>query len=216
MKRHQAILILSNLFLLTILKATADFKRKKEAKSKIDVLGEIEEISVNRISNCDDCDNLLENDSPLYCTAQHTWVNGSIFLDIPWAIITRIDFAIGEEGLMQTPYFAALATFPNRTGSRQIQIDVCVKEDSCSHCRSMIFERENAMPTNGNVPTKSIGCGQNTQGNQVKVTQLNNLAKFLQPCSLTLHGKCKYRIKQTSFQQDLFILIFSKQCGLDE
>ena len=94
---------------------------------------------------------------------------------------------------MQTPYLAALESSSlNRAGSRQIEVDVCEKENSCSHCGSIVFEQEEFAPTTGQQPTEYINCEQETQGNQVKVTQMNNLAKFLQPCTLYLYGKCKY------------------------
>ena len=165
-------------------------------------LGEIDEISVNRISNCDDCYNLLEKDPPVYCYAEHTWVNGSIVLDIPWAIITKVVFGYGFPSSMQMPYFATLGTFPlNRTGSRVIRVDVCVKEETCSLCGSMVFGEDGWPGTTGLIPTESINCEQETQGNIVKVTQVNNLGRILQPCTLHLHGKGKYQVKHLSFNE---------------
>ena len=170
-------------------------------------LGEIDEISIKRIFNCYDCDNLLQNDPPVVCEAEHTWVNGSIFLDIPWAIITNVTFGYGLTSSMQLPYFATLGTFLlNRTGSRLIDVAVCVQDENCSHCGSMVFGEDGMPGTTGQLPTESINCEQETQGNLVKVTQVNNLAEILQPCTLHLYGKCKYQVKLLSFKQEVCII----------
>ena len=156
-------------------------------------LGEFQQISVNKISNCDDCDNLLQTDLPMMCTADHTWVNGSILLNIPWAILTGIIFGVGFPGSIQTPSFATLETSSlNRTGSRLIEVSVCVKEGSCSLCGSIVSEETDIILETWQLPLFFISCEQQSQGNQVRLTQLNNLAHFTQPCSVHIYGKCKY------------------------
>ena len=91
------------------------------------------------------------------------------------------------------PYFDALGTaLSNRTGSRLIEVFVCVKGGSCSLCGSMVFEDIGFMYMLGDIATEDINCTQELQGNQVKLIQLNNLPNFTQPCSVHLYGKSKY------------------------
>ena len=127
------------------------------------------------------------------CSADHTWVNGSILLDIPWAIITGIVFGEGPAGSIQTSYFPSMEDtfYFSRAGSRLIEVSVCVKDDSCSLCASDVFEETSIGVTPGLPPTKGMHCEQEWQGNQIRLTQLNNLAHFTQPCSLHVYGKCK-------------------------
>ena len=158
-------------------------------------LGEIVQIPINKISNCDDCDSLLQTSILVQdnCSAEHTWVNGSILIDIPWSLVSGILFGLGFPGSTQTPHFATLETSSlNRTGSRLIEVSVCVKEGSCSLCASMVFEATDIFADPNQLNTFNMMCEQETQGNQVKLTQLNNLVHFTQPCSLHLYGKCKY------------------------
>ena len=158
---------------------------------------------------------MIELDPPVPCVTEHTWVNGSIYLDIPWAIITEVAIGIGSTSPMQLPYFANLGISSlNRTGSRLIEVSHCVKEESCSKCGS-IFLGEYIPSFWGmeELPAEHIICEQETEGNQVKVTQLNNVAELLQPCTLRLWGKCKYQVEHLSFKKkclssDSFFIIF--------
>ena len=127
------------------------------------------------------------------CSADHTWVNGSILIDTPWAIIDSMVLGLGFPGAMQTPYFTTLETSSlNRTGSRLFEMSVCVKEKNCSHCASKVYETTDIIRETGQTPLVFILCQQAREGNQVKLTQLNNRAELVQPCRLQIWGKCKY------------------------
>ena len=66
----------------------------------------------------------------------------------------------------------------------------------------MVFG-ESYPPSKGELPTEHLICEQETEGNQIKVTQVNNLAGLLQPCNLRLYGKCKYQVENLNFKKKL-------------